>query len=181
VRSETKKERLKKKENAMVRRMSLVALVATVSLMGLASKSNAQSAAKSGSKVGPKVGPKVGLIPNPDQRWLRQVGLQVVLVFPGSPAAQQGMEAGDIIVGVNGLPVRSQADMTRALTQGGRVARLEVIDCNTGWPSEVTVYPIMGRIGVQTTPVPVSDYRPLPPFPPRPFPPFIGSGSQAGE
>ena len=156
----------------MFRRMSLVAVVAMVASVGLASKSDAQSLQK---------GPKVGLIPNPDQRWLKQAGLQVVLVFPQSPAAQQGMEAGDIIVGVNGLPVRSQADMIRVLTQAGRVARLEVIDCNTGWPSQVTVYPIMGRIGVQTKVIPIGDYRPLPPFPPQPFPPFIGSGSQAGE
>jgi membrane-associated protease RseP (regulator of RpoE activity) len=152
-----------------------------VALVGLASKANAQSSQKVGQKAGKKVDPKVGLIPNPGQTWLKQIGLQVVLVFPESPAAQQGMEAGDIIVGVNGLPTRSQADLTRALTRAGGVARLEVIDCNTGWLNEVTVYPIMGRIGVQTTPVPLNDYRPLPPFPPRPFPPYIGSGSQTGQ
>ena len=156
----------------MVPRMILVALVAMVSLMGWASKSNAQSSSKSGSKV--------GLIPNPDQRLLRQVGLQVGLIFPESPAARAGIESGDIIVRVNGLRVRSQAEMTMALSQGGRMARLEVLDCNTGWPSEVTVYPIMGRIGVQTTPVPINDYRPMP-YPPRPLPPFIGSEYQAGE
>ena len=157
----------------MFRRMSLVALVAVVTLVGLASKSNAQSAVKSG--------PKVGLIPNPDQRWLRQVGLRVTMVVPMSPAAMQNIEAGDIIVSVNGMPVRSQADLTLALTQAGQWAQLGVLDCRTGWLNDVAVNPIMGRIGVQTRTIPLNDYRPLPPFPPQPYPPFIGIGSQAGE
>jgi membrane-associated protease RseP (regulator of RpoE activity) len=164
----------------MFRRMILVALVAVVSLVGLASKSNAQSS----GKVGQKNGSKLGIIPNPDQRWWRQVGLQVTMVVPMSPAAMQNIEAGDIIVSVNGFPVRSQADLTLALTQAGDLAQLGVLDCRTGWPTEVIVNPIMGRIGVQTKVVPLNDYRPLLPFPPRPFPPqpfppFIGS--QAGE
>lgn len=153
----------------MFRKMNLVALVAVVSVMGMASQSFAQSS----PKVDQKADPKVGLIPNPSQKPLRQIGLQVVLVFPESPAARVGIESGDIIVRVNGVRVRSQADLTSALTRAGRVTRLEVLDCNTGRPSEVTVNPIMGRIGVQTTPVPVGDYRPTPPY--------FGLGEQLGQ
>jgi C-terminal processing protease CtpA/Prc len=135
--------------------MILVVPVAVVTLVGLASKSDAQSLQKT---------PKVGLVPDQGQRCPKLVGLQVTLVFPESPAAQKGMEIGDVIVAVNGLPVRSQTDLTLALTRGGRVARLEVLDCRTGSPTEVAVNPIMGRIGVQTRVVPLNDYRPLPPF-----------------
>jgi membrane-associated protease RseP (regulator of RpoE activity) len=90
-----------------------------------------------------------------------EVGLKVVLVFPQTPAAQAGLEKGDVIVRVNGIPVGSQADLTSALTRAGGSSRLEVLDGRTGSLSEVTVNPIMGRIGVQTTPVQLDDYRPL--------------------
>jgi len=90
-----------------------------------------------------------------------EVGLKVVLVFPQTPAAQAGLEKGDVIVRVNGIPVGSQADLTSALTRAGGNSRLEVLDGRTGSLSEVTVNPIMGRIGVQTTPVQLDDYRPL--------------------
>jgi len=173
----------------MFRRMILVASVAAVTLMGVASTSSAQSPSKkSDAQSLQKKTPKVGLIP-PDQRWWRQVGLQITMVVPMSPAAMQNIEAGDIIVSVNGSPVRSIADLNLLLAQGGQVAYLQVLDCRTGWPTDVMVYPVGGRIGVFGRPVPLSDYRPTPPYPPRPFPPrpyppqpfppFVGS--QAGE
>ncbi len=54
-------------------------------------------------------------------------GLVVVRVLPGSPAAQAGLqgvdpatgELGDIIMGVNGRPVRRLADLTAALEAAG--------------------------------------------------------------
>lgn len=44
-------------------------------------------------------------------------GASVKAVFPGTPAADAGIKKGDVIVGVNGKPVRSQSDyLTRAST-----------------------------------------------------------------
>jgi len=90
-----------------------------------------------------------------------EFGLQVVLVFPQTPAAQVGLDEGDVIIRVNGSPVRSQTDLTSALTRAGASAQMEVLNGRTGSLSEVTVTPIMGRIGVQTTPIELNDYRPL--------------------
>jgi S1-C subfamily serine protease len=84
---------------------------------------------------------------------LRPTGLQVMAVVPGSTAARQGIERGDIIVGVDGQAVRSQADLAYLIKAAGRVARLQVIDSRTGWQQEVLVYPQAGKIGVSLQPV----------------------------
>ena len=47
------------------------------------------------------------------------VGVQVVSVSPGSPAAQAGLRPGDIIVAVNGTSVRTLEDLARALEEHG--------------------------------------------------------------
>ena len=43
-------------------------------------------------------------------------GLKVARVAPGSPAARAGLQAGDLILQVNYLPVRTAADLTKATT-----------------------------------------------------------------
>jgi membrane-associated protease RseP (regulator of RpoE activity) len=134
--------------------MMFVALVGVGAFLGFASTSVAQS---SGG---------LGLKPDRAELSLRQVGLQVIGVVPGSPAALQGFEADDIILSVDGHPVRSLADLNLWIGRAGRVAQLDVIDCNTGWPTEVSVNPVMGRIGVRVRPVPLDNHRP---FPPRPW------------
>jgi membrane-associated protease RseP (regulator of RpoE activity) len=90
---------------------------------------------------------------------LRPTGLQVLGVVPGSTAARQGIERGDIIVGVEGQRVRSEADLAYLLRIAGRVAMLQVVDCRTGWQQNVLVYPVAGKIGVILQPVPFD--RPL--------------------
>jgi len=139
----------------MIRRMLIVGVAGIIGLVGLASSASAQQTLK------PEQKPEL---------TLKRVGLKVIRVLPGSPAAMVGFEAGDIIVTVNGQSVRSLADLHLALSRGGRMAELEVLDAWTGMPTLVLVRQIEGRIGVFVTPVPLNGYRP--------FDPFIGMGSQ---
>jgi membrane-associated protease RseP (regulator of RpoE activity) len=83
-------------------------------------------------------------------------GLQVTQVVPWSPAARLGIEAGDIIVAVNGQSTRTMADLNRLLARSLRPARLSIIDGNTGLMNQVLVQPINGRIGVAAWPVPLN-------------------------
>jgi membrane-associated protease RseP (regulator of RpoE activity) len=102
------------------------------------------------------------------QTYLRPQGLLVTQVFPGSTAAMQGIEVGDVIVSVDGKPVRSPTDFQLRLRQAGGVAELGVIDWRTGWRNPITVYPQRGRIGVEVRPAPGDGVRPVPPvYPPR--------------
>jgi S1-C subfamily serine protease len=95
-----------------------------------------------------------GLKPAAPGLQLRPVGLQVMAVVPGSTAARQGIERGDIIAGVNGQAVRSRQDLALLINAAGPAARLQVIDCRTGWQQDVLVYPQGGKIGVSLQPVP---------------------------
>src|SRR5271154_2182532 len=47
--------------------------------------------------------------------WPRATGAQVTAVLPYSPARRVGLEVGDIVVAIDGLPVRTPDDFT-ALT-----------------------------------------------------------------
>jgi membrane-associated protease RseP (regulator of RpoE activity) len=101
----------------------------------------------------------------PPQLQLKPQGLVVTQVLPGSTAARQGIEVGDVILSVNGSSVRSRTDLNLRLAQAGPVAELGVIDCRTGWQNVVLVYPQFGRIGVD-----VQTTQPLPPI----YPPWDG-------
>jgi S1-C subfamily serine protease len=56
----------------------------------------------------------------------RSTGTAVALVQAKSPAARAGLEAGDIIVAVNGSPVASASELGRALDGAGRSAAIDV-------------------------------------------------------
>jgi S1-C subfamily serine protease len=49
-------------------------------------------------------------------------GARVRSVRSGSPAAQAGLRAGDVVIAAAGQDVRSDADLERALSEGGRQA-----------------------------------------------------------
>jgi len=102
----------------------------------------------------------------PPQLQLRPQGVVVTQVLPGSTAARQGIEVGDVILSVNGNPVRSRTDLNLRLAHAGPVAELGVIDCRTGWQNAVLVYPQFGRIGVD-----VQTTQPISPI----YPPWDGS------
>jgi hypothetical protein len=67
-------------------------------------------------------------------------GIRVVAVTPGSPAEKVGLEAGDVIVSVNGEPARDLDGFARLLDAApdGRVT-LQVIDGRTGKPASGSV------------------------------------------
>jgi membrane-associated protease RseP (regulator of RpoE activity) len=109
--------------------------------------------------------------PVPPQPALRPAGLLVTQVLPGTTAARQGIEPGDVIVGVNGNPVRSLADLNQLVGLAGRVAQLDVIDCRTGWLNPILVYPHNGLIGVVGVPAP-GGVQPIPPV----YPPWRPGG-----
>jgi S1-C subfamily serine protease len=47
-------------------------------------------------------------------------GARVRAVRAGSPAAQAGMKAGDVVIAAGGEDVRGDADLERALSESGR-------------------------------------------------------------
>ena len=108
---------------------------------------------------------------SPPQTYLRPQGLLVTQVIPGSTAAVQGIEVGDVIVSVNGSPVRSLTDLQMRIGRAGPVAELGIIDWRTGWPNAVLVYPQWGRIGVDVQPARPDNVRPVPPV----YPPWDGN------
>lgn len=56
----------------------------------------------------------------------RSSGTAVSLVQPKTPAARAGLQAGDIIVAVNGAPVASASELGRALDGAGKSASVDV-------------------------------------------------------
>jgi serine protease Do len=56
----------------------------------------------------------------------RSTGTAVSLVQPKTPAARAGLQAGDIVVGVNGSPVASASELGRALDGADKTASLDV-------------------------------------------------------
>jgi membrane-associated protease RseP (regulator of RpoE activity) len=127
----------------MIRKFLFVAVVG----LSLAPLGATQTFAQKPTQV-----PGLGLRPD---LTLRQQGLLVTGVIPGSPAAMQGVEAGDIIVTVNGNPVRSLADLNFFVGSSRGAVQLGVMDARTGWLNQVWTTSINGRIGVAVQPVPL--------------------------
>jgi S1-C subfamily serine protease len=56
----------------------------------------------------------------------RSSGTAVALVQPKSPAAKAGLQAGDVVVAVNGAPVASASELGRALDGAGKTASMDI-------------------------------------------------------
>jgi S1-C subfamily serine protease len=56
----------------------------------------------------------------------RSSGTAVSLVQPKTPAARAGLQAGDIIVAVNGAPLASASELGRALDGAGKSVSLDI-------------------------------------------------------
>jgi S1-C subfamily serine protease len=56
----------------------------------------------------------------------RSTGTAVALVQPKTPAARAGLQAGDIVVAVNGSPVASASELGRALDGAGASVQMDV-------------------------------------------------------
>ncbi|WP_127580279.1 PDZ domain-containing protein [Paenibacillus koleovorans] len=55
-------------------------------------------------------------------------GLTILAVLPNGPAADMGLEAGEIIVKVNGTPVRTRIELYQALSINPAYCKLEVLN-----------------------------------------------------
>lgn len=75
-------------------------------------------------------------------------GAQVVAVWPNSPAQRIGLEVGDVIVGIDNLPVRSLDEYRRLLGPGSRRVELLIRDGRTGLYVRTLGYTVNGRLGV---------------------------------
>lgn len=136
-------------------------LAALLAALGLTTWGAAEASAQHGPKT-----------------YLKPQGVVVTWVLPGTTAARQGIEVGDIIAGVDGHPIRSATDLQFRLRQAGRAAELDLIDVRTGWHNTVTVYPQHGRIGVDVRSTTLGNDRPVRPIKPI-YPPWNPGGRPA--
>jgi serine protease Do len=100
-----------------------------------------ESEAAEGSRLGIKVAPvsgeaieKYGLEPGSD-------GAVIVEVTSGSPAARQGLRAGDLILRVNGKPVKTPDDLIKAVEASGADDKI-VLLLNRGGNQWFTAIPV---------------------------------------
>ena len=59
-------------------------------------------------------------------------GMRINAVKPGTPAATTGLEVGDVLVSVDGRPLRNSGDFERAMQNVNGYARLGIRDVRTG-------------------------------------------------
>jgi S1-C subfamily serine protease len=78
----------------------------------------------------------------------RLTGAQVTVVGANTPAARLGLEMGDVIVAIDGLPIRVPADFP-ALLDGKARALLTVRDGRTGTYVQRISPVVNGRIGIR--------------------------------
>jgi S1-C subfamily serine protease len=76
-------------------------------------------------------------------------GAQVTAVWPNSPAQRVGLEPGDIIVAIDGQPVRTLTEFNRLVEMSGRRVNLLVRNVRNGQYVYAEAFPYNGRIGVQ--------------------------------
>jgi S1-C subfamily serine protease len=69
----------------------------------------------------------------------RRFGLVVLKVEPGSPAAVAPLWIGDVLVGVNGQPLRSVDDLHLALDDSSGVIHLQFLRGDRGATREVAI------------------------------------------
>jgi membrane-associated protease RseP (regulator of RpoE activity) len=85
--------------------------------------------------------------PEPVMPLVMPRGAMITNVTPGGAAAEAGLEVGDVILAVNGVSIRSEADLSRALKLSWG-ARLEVMKCDEGERVQVLAFLKKGDLGV---------------------------------
>lgn len=91
----------------------------------------------------------VGSAPTPlppplAERFGRRTGLRIVEVVPGSPAAQAGLLAGDLLVSVDGQPVAAAGELQRLMLQDAVGRRVPVTVYRSG--ALVDVFAVLGEL-----------------------------------
>jgi len=74
--------------------------------------------------------------------WGEENAIEVISVLPDKPAAQAGLEPGDIMVSVNGQPIRSTPKLHDVINNiGGK--SVTILYSRNGKPGTLTVTPVM--------------------------------------
>jgi S1-C subfamily serine protease len=71
----------------------------------------------------------------------RQSGVKVAQVIPGSPAAQAGLQRGDILVAIAGSPIVTSTDMQALMVEGAIDRRVEITVWRQGALVDVLAWP----------------------------------------
>jgi S1-C subfamily serine protease len=71
----------------------------------------------------------------------RQSGVKVAQVIPGSPAAQAGLQRGDILVAIAGSPIVTSTDMQALMVEGAIDRRVEITVWRHGALVDVLAWP----------------------------------------
>jgi S1-C subfamily serine protease len=71
----------------------------------------------------------------------RRVGVQVAQVVDGSPAAQAGLQRGDIVVAVDGIPIATSTEIQAFMVEGAIGQRVEVTVWRNGALVDVVALP----------------------------------------
>ncbi len=100
-------------------------------------------------------------------------GLKVTSVERGGPAQKAGLEVGDVIVGVNGVPVTGQEQLD-SLARTKPVLSLHVVDVNSGRVAQIELKVEAVAGGTPSTPT-----TPAEPNPPAPSAPSRSLGLAA--
>jgi S1-C subfamily serine protease len=84
----------------------------------------------------------VGMEPVRDANGAIAAGAQVRTVMAGGPAARAGLRPGDQITAVDGVAVRTPAQLTQLVERGGvgRVLRISLL--RAGQPLQVELVPV---------------------------------------
>ena len=65
-------------------------------------------------------------------------GVRITEVLPGGPGCRAGFEVGDIIIEINGTPIRNEQDYSKAVDDSPKKMNAKVINVNDGRTLDVT-------------------------------------------
>lgn len=80
-------------------------------------------------------------------RYVANRGAKINTIFTGWPAADAGLEVGDVITHIGGVQITSTNHLVNALAGKSRVT-LSVVNVRDGSTVSVTAYPRNGKLGI---------------------------------
>ncbi|HLG06442.1 MAG TPA: trypsin-like peptidase domain-containing protein [Gemmatimonadales bacterium] len=109
----------------------------------------------------PQFGGRIGDVTPADAEVYRLAsvaGAKVVAVSPGGPAAQAGLEPGDVVRAVGSAPVRSAADLQAAIADHSPGDRVQLTVVRYGRPLAPTI--LLGRLHTGVAPTIAPTHHP---------------------
>jgi len=77
-----------------------------------------------------------------------ETGLRITWMDETGPAATQGLQVGDVIVQLAGMPTHNYDDVRLALQQAGDTAEVVFLNVENGQLESMTVQPVATRLGI---------------------------------